>query len=89
MEVVRDSDGTTAYSDHPEEIQRLCRTSAPRVVGDVEVSMVAAQGLDGSLCDAKVSIASANSCVEFPLTSAEELAAVLLEFPGDRTGKDD
>jgi hypothetical protein len=58
MEVVRDSDGTTAYSDHPVEIQRLCRTSAPRVVGDVEISMVVAQGHDGSLCDAKVSIAS-------------------------------
>lgn len=81
MEVVRDSDGITAYTDHPVEIQRLCRTSAPRVVGDVEVSIVAAQGLDGSLIDTKVSIASASgSSVEFALTSAEELAAVLLEL---------
>jgi hypothetical protein len=76
-------DGTTVYSDHPVEIQRLCRTLAPRAVGDVEVSMVAVQGLDGSLHDARVLIASASNGVEFAFTSAGELAGVLLQLAPD------
>src|SRR5882757_6545819 len=47
MEVLFDDDGNTAYTEHPVEIQRLCRVVVPRSVAGLALSLIVAQGQDG------------------------------------------